>query len=346
MKKDISEAEAPVYDMLKADYQYLAESFWKNEQTGETRVNLFIGLGTLVVGALASLLTGKHVELNAELKFIIAGSMFSLIVLGIVTLLRILIRNQHTDEYIRGMDHIRQKVKDYNYTWGLLEGYYPFGKTVLNTVAIHTPHPVRKERFKVRRFGGLAHTIAAINSLLFGTSVGVILYSPQPSLIALTILVAFAFLVSLIAQIIYISRRELASKAKIEQGEYSHAGGIVYRRENEEVLFLLVQAKGNPNEWVLPKGHIERNEGHGEAAIREVIEETGVRATILCPVGQLIFRINNNEQIRTKIYLMKYLFQGQALESRKIQWLPLDKALETVTYENTRTLLMQAEQLL
>ncbi|HHB51610.1 MAG TPA: NUDIX domain-containing protein, partial [Saprospiraceae bacterium] len=49
------------------------------------------------------------------------------------------------------------------------------------------------------------------------------------------------------------------------------AGGIVFNENNE---LLAIFRKGY---WDLPKGHIHRNEKKKDAAIREVMEETGVK---------------------------------------------------------------------
>ncbi|MGB1451658.1 MAG: NUDIX hydrolase, partial [Marinirhabdus sp.] len=49
------------------------------------------------------------------------------------------------------------------------------------------------------------------------------------------------------------------------------AGGLVFNQK-KEILFI----KRN-NKWDLPKGKIEKNETHEAAAIREVVEETGVQ---------------------------------------------------------------------
>ena len=52
------------------------------------------------------------------------------------------------------------------------------------------------------------------------------------------------------------------------------AGGVVLRKDD---VLLLKRFAGN---WVLPKGHIEKDETAEIAALREVREETGVDASI------------------------------------------------------------------
>lgn len=100
-----TEVRAESEELLLEDYRYLSDSSWKNEQSGETRVNLFVGFVTLVVGALVSLATSEKVALCAEtLCLIIMASLSALLVLGLITLLRI--RNENTDRYKRGLDTV------------------------------------------------------------------------------------------------------------------------------------------------------------------------------------------------------------------------------------------------
>ena len=56
--------------------------------------------------------------------------------------------------------------------------------------------------------------------------------------------------------------------------EEQSAGGVVLLGN---AILLLRKYNGD---WVLPKGKIEPGETHEEAALREVREETGVKATI------------------------------------------------------------------
>src|SRR5262249_49485545 len=89
-----------------------------------------------------------------------------------------------------------------------------------------------------------------------------------------------------------------AAKIQIEKqapapGTPSHAGGVVFRIRREFPSFwnfhapeyLLVEAKDDPAELVLPKGHVEPGEHLKETAIREVLEETGVWGRILYDLG-------------------------------------------------------------
>ncbi len=69
----------------------------------------------------------------------------------------------------------------------------------------------------------------------------------------------------------------------------THAGGLVFRRREGEIHYLIVRAKPDPSHWVIPKGHIESGESPEAAAVREIWEETGVQAKIIASLGTSTF---------------------------------------------------------
>ena len=114
-------------EFLMADYKYLCDSFWKNEETGERRVQFFITLVTAVLAAIATLLAKATTRDDYYSLYAISiFALFGLIVFGFVTLLRILKRNEVTDGYKRDLDEIRERFKDYFDGCGVLSGYMPF----------------------------------------------------------------------------------------------------------------------------------------------------------------------------------------------------------------------------
>jgi ADP-ribose pyrophosphatase YjhB (NUDIX family) len=129
-----------------------------------------------------------------------------------------------------------------------------------------------------------------------------------------------------------------------EQGNaISHAGGVVFRHRTDQVEYLLVQAKNAPQEWVLPKGHIEAWERMEETAVREVREETGVWARIKDKLNTISFAVNG-EPAKAQFFLMEAVEAGKPNEERENVWLPLTQALGRASYEETRNLLELAEQ--
>src|SRR5437870_12131906 len=74
------------------------------------------------------------------------------------------------------------------------------------------------------------------------------------------------------------SRKKTAEPGvKVKHQRHKSAGVIVFRKEGEECLFLLVLSRLTKRPlWEFPKGGVERGETLSQAALRELIEETGI----------------------------------------------------------------------
>lgn len=122
----------------------------------------------------------------------------------------------------------------------------------------------------------------------------------------------------------------------------THAGGIVYRVSGGVAKFLLVgPKKERPGQWVLPKGHIEIEETPEQTAVREVREETGVSARIICPLETLEFKASGNI-VRAAFYLMELISEEEPLEKRRRSWFSFDDAVSHATHPDTKALLKEA----
>ncbi len=126
------------------------------------------------------------------------------------------------------------------------------------------------------------------------------------------------------------------------------AGGVVFRRGEAGVVFLLIR---DPYEnWGLPKGHVEGEETPVEAALREVMEETGLgglRAECELPTIDWYFR-DRGRLIHKFCHF--YLVESREGDARPqldegitdCIWLPPEEAVRTITYENAREVLRAA----
>jgi 8-oxo-dGTP pyrophosphatase MutT (NUDIX family) len=126
--------------------------------------------------------------------------------------------------------------------------------------------------------------------------------------------------------------------------QYSHAGGVVARTVDGERQYLLVEARRSRGEWVLPKGHIEPGETPEAAAVREVQEEAGVRATVVARAGESTYAVGG-QAVRTIFFLMRYQGEVSREEDRAIAWRRYDDALNLLRFDDARRVLTQADAL-
>ena len=68
--------------------------------------------------------------------------------------------------------------------------------------------------------------------------------------------------------------------------EATSCGGVVIFRG--KILLLYKNIKNKYEGWVLPKGTVEPGEEYKDTALREVLEESGAKASIIKYVGKVI----------------------------------------------------------
>ena len=95
--------------------------------------------------------------------------------------------------------------------------------------------------------------------------------------------------------------------------EATSCGGVVIFRG--KVLVLYKNYRNRYEGWVLPKGNVEEGEGHEETALREVREETGVRARIVRYVGASSYSFQVPEDVVDKC-VHWYLMMADSFYSR------------------------------
>ncbi|HEY4657498.1 MAG TPA: NUDIX domain-containing protein [Candidatus Bathyarchaeia archaeon] len=127
----------------------------------------------------------------------------------------------------------------------------------------------------------------------------------------------------------------------------SSAGGVVYRWDKDKLLFLLL---GSNRRGVrcLPKGLIEQDEDEVTTAMREVREETGVsRVKLRGKVGVIKYQFGFRATTYDKTVHF-FLFETDQADTKVgsehdfMEWVPYDKALETMSYPNEKEMLTKA----
>ena len=106
--------------------------------------------------------------------------------------------------------------------------------------------------------------------------------------------------------------------------------------------------------WCLPKGLIEKGESVRETALREVREETGLTGGIVRKLGDVSYRyLSEEEQTRffkkVSFFLMKHLggnTRDHDFEVDEAAWMPIEKAVQKLTYAGERKLMRKAKKML
>lgn len=126
---------------------------------------------------------------------------------------------------------------------------------------------------------------------------------------------------------------------------YTHAGGIVVRFEDKRPTYLLVRSSTDASCWVFPKGHIKPGESPEMAALREVLEETGIKAEILSILCESNFA-KETERVRVLYFVMRYGESGSAQEDREVKWCGYEEAITTLSFDDAREVLRKANEFL
>jgi 8-oxo-dGTP pyrophosphatase MutT (NUDIX family) len=98
----------------------------------------------------------------------------------------------------------------------------------------------------------------------------------------------------------------------------------------------------------LPKGHPERGESPGEAALREVREEAGVVARMIEPLGDVRYWYTREGQRIAKVvsfFLLGYVsgeVDDHDLEVEHARWMALEDAAHELTYAGEREMAARA----
>jgi 8-oxo-dGTP diphosphatase len=119
------------------------------------------------------------------------------------------------------------------------------------------------------------------------------------------------------------------------------AGGIVLR-EVSPPLVAIVRLRKN-KAWVLPKGKLKSGEEPLDAARREVMEETGHDVTVHEYLGEL----SSEPGAKPKTVQFWRMRAGDKparklmRDVKAVKWLPLDRAIETLTHAHEQAFLRQ-----
>ena len=141
------------------------------------------------------------------------------------------------------------------------------------------------------------------------------------------------------------------------------AGGIVYKQPKTKdqrlkadgISWLICQHSQHKG-WVFPKGFIgDRIQGESieDTAVREVKEETGVKAKIVQKLEEAagyFYVWKGEKRFKTVYYfIMEYVsgnIKDHDFEMQDVEWLPTDQILGRLTYKSDKQAFGEALQLI
>lgn len=133
----------------------------------------------------------------------------------------------------------------------------------------------------------------------------------------------------------------LAIEVEVEE---KSCGMIVFNKESGELKVLLVHH--NIGHWGFPKGHVEENETENETAIRETLEETGIKAKRVSDFRQVITYKPKDNAIKDVVFFIGIPDDNkvapQLTEVSEACFVEVGDALNLISHDDERKLLKNA----
>ncbi|MEM3585530.1 MAG: bis(5'-nucleosyl)-tetraphosphatase [Candidatus Woesearchaeota archaeon] len=127
-------------------------------------------------------------------------------------------------------------------------------------------------------------------------------------------------------------------------------GAVVFYREGNSRLYLIL--KHRKGHFDFPKGHVEAGESEEQTALREILEETGLRVTLLNGFRKTISYkyIKNNQASQKEVVFFLAEAHSKDVkiseEHEQFLWLDFSHARRIMTYKNSVEVLEAAEYFL
>jgi 8-oxo-dGTP diphosphatase len=119
--------------------------------------------------------------------------------------------------------------------------------------------------------------------------------------------------------------------------EIQAAGGVLMRDG-----LLAVVHRPRYDDWSLPKGKLDRGESFEDAALREVWEETGIRARLERELPEVRYTVRERPKL-VRYWLMSVESERDSFEPNdevdELRWLPPGAAVELLSYDRDKQLL-------
>ena len=124
------------------------------------------------------------------------------------------------------------------------------------------------------------------------------------------------------------------------------AGGLVIDDAHAPSRGVLIahRLRGGRLAWTFPKGHLEQGETKQAAAVREVVEETGLTARVLAPLGTLDYWfVADSRRIHKWVHHFVLVdpvgeLSTSDVEVEQVEWVPLPDLARRLRHREEKAL--------
>ena len=122
------------------------------------------------------------------------------------------------------------------------------------------------------------------------------------------------------------------------------AGGLLFRSGADDAVEVVLVHRPAYDDWTFPKGKLDDGETEADAALREVEEETGLRARLGRELATTSYR-DSRGRTKTVRYWEMTPVAGVLQPANEVddaRWVPVDEATRMLSYARDRELLARA----
>jgi 8-oxo-dGTP diphosphatase len=117
---------------------------------------------------------------------------------------------------------------------------------------------------------------------------------------------------------------------------------VILRKTDRGNLKVLVAHRPQYDDWSFPKGKADKGESSAETAVREILEETGLRCRIVAPLTTTRYRVGSGMK-EVEWFVMRPLPDSPGFKKNnevdKIKWMGRKAARKLLDYDHDRGLI-------